>query len=376
MKRFLALLVAVAMVLLAVLVRGLLDGNGTDGTGTDGNDTDGNGTDGNGTDGSGLELICGPQLLAACNSLAGELEGVRITLQDESDTAEAIAAGTVTLGAGTAWLAAGDWPAITAAGISEGASNLEDLESTGVLGRSPAVMVARTDRMEAISSSCTQPDWGCVGAAAGSAWTELGGSPQWGRIEIGLPEPTAASGMTVVNQAVASEVGTTDFATNDLADPAYSSWFSHLAETSGSNASSTSPLVEFVSRPASLSVVGALEAEAIEELAGVASADTLTVLAPDPIATADVRLWSSDRAALDSVLDRLGSGEPTGAEVLVDFLEATGWRVVGPGGDLRAPEAASIGAQMLSSEVELPDSTGLPSPGTIYTVNERFESDS
>ena len=54
MKRFLALLVAVAMVLLAVLVRGLLDGNGTDGTGTDGNDTDGNGTDGNGTDGSGL----------------------------------------------------------------------------------------------------------------------------------------------------------------------------------------------------------------------------------------------------------------------------------------------------------------------------------
>lgn len=354
MKRFVAVLAAVAMVLLAVLVRGVIDRDRSGGEDAGGSDA--------------MTIVCGPELLAACNVIAQGTEGVSVTVQAEQDTADALAGGELELGENRVWLAAADWPAITTAGGTQ----MPELASSETLARSPAVMVARNDRLEVLRSACDALDWSCVGDAAGAPWTDLGGDPRWGQVEVGLPEVASAPGTVAVNQAVASRVGSSDFATNDLTDPAVLGWFERLAEASGANTASAPPLVELIRRPGSLSVVGALESDAVVELTDAASADTFGVVAPAPVATADVHLWGPSSAAVAKAIERL---DP---ERLASALSDTGWRTGDDPGDPSAPPgAASIGADMQSLDTALPgtgqpDDSGLPSPGTMFSVNTRW----
>ena len=89
--------------------------------------------------------------------------------------------------------------------------------------------------------------------------------------------------------------------------------------------------------PGSLGVVGALEAAAIAELSTAAAAGSLAVMAPEPVVTADVRLWAGDDGSLDSATDHLGS------EGIATALRESGWRVVGPDG-AEAPRSAEVPA--------------------------------
>lgn len=357
MKRFLALLGAAVMVVGAIVVRDLLDDSGDGG---------GGGAGGGGT----LELICGPDLVPVCNEVAahdGGGEGadpaVQVTVEAEQVTAGRLASGELTLDRDTAWLAAGPWPEITAAGGAE----LPRLAGSEVLARSPAVIVARDDRMAAIEATCGTASWACIGEQAGAGWTALGGESTWGRVEVVLPAPDTGGGTVAVNQAVASKVGTGDFATNDLDDdPATAAWFDRLASESNDNETSTGPLEQFLRVPGSLGVVGTLEASAVTQLSRAAAADTLEVVAPEPVVTADVRLWAADEDTLATALDRLGR------ERLSTALRDNGWRVVGPDG----PEAPSVrgGASIGSAATPLPDTDGLPAPGVTSAVNTRWES--
>lgn len=362
MKRFWALLAAVIMVLSAVLVRGLIhDGSGA-GDPTKGSDAN-------------LALICGPELLAACNAIAKVTDGVSVTEQPEQQTASKLASGQQELGENRVWLAAGDWPEITSAGLGSGAgeAQMAELASSEVLARSPAVIMGRTERIDAALSGCETLDWSCLGDAAGSPWTDLGGEAGWGDVKVGLPDVDAASGMVSVNQAVASRVGPGGFATNDLDEPTVAGWFERLARESASSGSSLEPLAELIRVQGSLSMAGALESDAVRELGNAASAGSFTVIAPEPVATADVRLWAPSKQTADSVIDRLG------AESLTAALSDTGWRIPGePGAASQPPGGASIGADMPSLDTALPDTappdrSGLPSPGTIFTVNNRWK---
>jgi len=192
-------------------------------------------------------------------------------------------------------------------------------------------------------------------------------------VKVGLPDVDGASGMVTVNQAVASRVGNSGFATNDLAERTVADWFEHLAHESGSNTSSLPPLSEFIRRPNGLSVVGALEADAVRDLENVAAAKSITVIAPEPVATADVRLWASDGRAVEDAIEKLG------ADRLAAALDDTGWRTPKGQGGLVAPAgAASIEANMASLDTALPgtaepENSGLPSPGTVFTVNTRWK---
>lgn len=354
MKRLLALLAAAALVLAAVVVRGLIDSDGP-------SEPDSGAAS---SDGDGFQLICGPELLAACNELAAEGRNIKVTSEDEQATVGRIAEGDLEPDGSWAWLAAGEWPEYARAG----GADVPELPSSEILARSPAVIVARSERLGALENSCPAPDWGCIGGFAGETWESIGGEPSWGRIEVGLPEPDDGEGMVVVNQAVASEVGTAEFATNDLDDPAVESWFDQLASESNANATSTTPLAEFLRRPGSLSVVGATESEAVMLLDGAAAASSLTVLAPSPVATADVRLFAGSDEALGSVLSVLEDADLTGA------LLATGWRVPDGDGGYRLPsDADSIGADMRSFDTALPESSGLPAPGVVSAVNTEWE---
>lgn len=313
MKRFLAVIAAIALVGLAIVLRGLIDDD--------------------------LTLICGPELLAACNDLGGEMENVNVVNEAEADTAARLAEGTLELDDSTAWLAAGPWPDIAAA---QG-PDMPELAGSDVLANSPAVIVARTDRMAAINAACGSANWSCIGDAAGGAWTALGGESAWGRIEVGLPDPDLGDGTVAVNQAVASRVGTSDFATNDLESPEVEGWFDALAQQSKDNATSISPLTQFLRVPGSLGVVGALEAEAIQQLESAAVADELTTTVPEPTSLAEVRLWAGGDGDLASILDRLNEDRVVGS------MTENGWR----GG--------------------APDADGLPEAGVMSAVNTRWE---
>jgi hypothetical protein len=348
--RLLALLAAAVMVVGAIVVRGLVDDDG--------------GGDSEGGSGDTVELVCGTDLLAACNLLAEGDGGpeVVVTAEDEAVTAQRLADGDPVLDDGTAWLAAGPWPAIAEAGGAE----LPSLSGSETLARSPAVIVARDDRMSALEAACGTVTWACIGDGAGADWADLGGEATWGRVEVGLPSTARGDGSAAVNQAVASRVGRSDFATNDLEDPAVDSWFARLADESGANATGTTPLARFLSVPGSLGVVGASEAEAVDALSSAASAGDYVVVAPEPVVTSDVRLWAGSDDALGAALDRLGPDR------LASALGRAGWRTAG-GAATAGADADSMGADLRSAAVALPDGDGLPAPGVVATVNRRWD---
>ncbi len=311
------------MVLGAIVIRAQIDSDADDSTDS--------------SDGP-LSLICGPELLTACNDLASETD-ISVSIEPEHITALRLSSGDLTLDGSTAWLAAGPWPEVT----RDGGAEMPNLAASEILARSPAVIVALTNRIAAVQQSCGAVTWACIGEAAGGQWSDLGGESGWGRVEVGLPEPESGDGMVAVNQAVASRVGRTDFAANDLDDPAVAVWFGRLATESKANSTSISPLTQFLRVPGSLGVVGALESDAETQLASAATADTITVVTPEPRSTADVQLWASDEDTLAAALEHLGT------ERLGTALEAAGWRL--------DDDSAS----------------GLPTPGVISAVNTRWE---
>lgn len=355
MKRFAALVAAAAMVLLAVVVRSMIDGD----------DGSGGAQHGSGAR-SDLRVICGPELRAACDAIAESAEGVSVTEQADQETADDLASGKLTLGEHTAWLAAGDWPAITSAGMGSGDDGGQRLElaSSAVLARSPAVVVGATERVEAAGSKCGTIDWNCLGAAAGSPWIEVGGEARWGDVKVSVADVDSAAGMVTVNQAVASRVGSSDFATNDVEHPNVAGWFEHFARESADDAGAQELLRRLIVEKGSLSMVGVLESDAVHELANAPSAGSFTVMVPEPVATADVHLWSGSEQAVSDAIAMLGG------DTIAEAFAGAGWRIPDKAGIAYPPPGdANIEADMSSFDVALPGESGLPSPGTTFTVN-------
>jgi hypothetical protein len=343
MKRWLAIVVAGGLVVGAVLVRRALDG------------------DTGGGDGDELALVCGAELAPVCDGLAAGDDRLRVAVEDASVTATRVATGELDLDGG-AWLVAAPWPAIAAAGTGSDADEFPDLAGSGVLAESPAVLVARRDRMEAIAATCGEPTWACIGERAGAPWTELGGQATWGRVEVALPAAGTAAGAVTIDQAVASRVGRTDFAVNDLDDdPATSAWFDRLASQSQANQrDDLSPLQQFLRVPGSLGVVGALGAEADTEIGRASSRDALITVVPEPRATAQVRLWSTDADAVREALDRIGP------ERLATLLADSGW-------DSTGEERAAGAGTMVSEDGGPYPEAGLPNAGVMSAVITRWE---
>jgi hypothetical protein len=338
----LAVAVAAGLVVGAVLVRRAIDGD-------------------DGGEGDRFDLVCGSELASVCDGLAAEDDQLRVAVEDASVTAARVAAGELDLDRG-AWLVAAPWPAIAAAGNQDGADEFPDLAGSGVLAESPAVVVARRDRMEAISATCGEPTWACIGERAGGPWTDLGGQATWGRVEVALPAAGTAAGAVTIDQAVASRVGRTDFAINDLDDdPATSAWFDRLASQSQANQrDDLSPLQQFLRVPGSLGVVGALGAEADSEIGRSSSRDSLATVVPEPRATAQVRLWSADAEAVRDALQRIGSDR------LATLLADSGWDATGEEG---APGAGT----MVSEDMGPYPEAGLPNAGVMSAVITRWE---
>ncbi|UDY35734.1 hypothetical protein [Dermatobacter hominis] len=333
MKRFLAVLAAVAMVGGAWWIRQhVIDGD-----------------DGGGV-GERVRLRCGTELRAVCQRLADEDGSITISVEDEGTTADQLAAPGATANF-DAWLAAGPWAAIVADDRRQADVDDDVLgPPTKVLARSPVTLVGPADRMQALGAHCGGTvTWACIGDASGQPWAAIGGQPTWGPFRSGLAPPDTGAGLVALSQAVSSHVGTAAWDRLDLEES--SPWLGQLV---GAAVVDRDPLSVLLTRPGTMSVVGPLEQQSGPELAAAAVRDRYALLYPEPMVTADVTLTApAGRDAADA-LDRIGPDR------LAEALAAEGWRVPG---------------QQTADGVDgpaLPDGPGLPSAGALQALRDEW----
>ena len=333
MKRLAALVAAVGMVLGALWVRGLIEG------------------DDGGSDSDQLRVRCSTDLRDLCRELAADRDGIEVDVEDPGDTADAL----VELPDGEdpgfdVWLADAAWPAVVADTRKFNRTNGEVLgEPSAVLARSPVVLGVRSRPPSQVTEACGEAvDWRCVGAAV-RAGTSLG-----------MPSPDRGDGLVVLAGAVtdwfaSDDLAAEELALNDFDDPGFSAWFDAVsAPVRGPGLGDLTPLEAGVTTQGRFAMVGALEADVVSL---PRSRDVYDAIYPEPVVTADLVLVPAAGFSADSALGRLGGSTRVG-----QVLAQAGWRVQGQ--DL--PEGAN-------ADVALPEEQGTPSPGVLQALRDRWE---
>jgi len=299
-KRFGALVLAVAMVAAAFYARGAL---GTD----DEDDVAGGGGE------QPAGIVCASDLAELCAAAGVPMVGKPAA----GDTADALIAAddAADLG-GRAWLTTSAWAALVDA---ERSFNRRDplFEVAGAPIASSGVVVAVwADRASQLSTQCEQPadaspGWACLADQAGT-------TPDDGnRVRVAGPEVDSAFGLVVAVSQAAGLLGRTDFPSNDFDDAAFQGPASRLAGGQMSDALATMRL----RGPGEVTAAGTVAARAtkLDNSFGV-----ITLAAPEPTVRADVVLVvptgtdvpEQQRAALAEALTAAGwdppSAEPDG----------------------------------------------------------------
>ncbi|MEZ5144381.1 MAG: substrate-binding domain-containing protein [Acidimicrobiales bacterium] len=344
MRRALAVVAAVAMIALAFLVRSR-------------SDTGGGGGDGPAT------VVCARELAAACQALQAKNPWLTVVTEDANRTLTTLTAAGFDPGAAEidGWLVPAPFPAMvdetrarTGAGSALG-------EPTKVLARSPLVIAVWNDRRQALRSRCGEDlTWKCIGEVAGEPWGDVGGQASWGEVKPGLANPAeTAIGLLGAGQAAASWFGTSDYAANDFADPAFRAWFERLARASQSSGTGTgTPLDQMLSLgPAAFDLAGSTEAAAGPSISTSRDKDRLGIVYPAPEATADVVLAPVAGSEAGARVKRLFESPDAAAA-----LAGAGWRVDG--------QPAATG---LPPDTALPADDGLPRPGVLQALRSLWE---
>lgn len=344
MRTLLALVVAVAMVAGAMMVRERRHG--------------GPGDAGVGEEAGGEPvLLCATEVAAACERLAEG--GVVVRVEPAGASAQQLSATAEGDGAAAdAWLVPAPWPAIVEQ--TRDRAGLPALlgPSSAPLARSPVVVAVWEERAQVLREACSggQLTWRCLGRLAPGTWADAGGDPSWGPVKPGHPDPaTSATGLLVLAQATASYLQTTGYSARDLDDDGFRGWLTGLERavpTFGSPAST--PLQQALQFGASkFDAVGALESEAVPLLARSAQRrGSLALHYLEPAVTADVVLAPLSSGGRSEQLTDIVAGE-AGMTALAD----TGWRV---------------GTAAEASEPPLPPASGLPEPGVLVALLSRW----
>lgn len=288
MKRLLAVLGAVAMIGGAVLVRGLLtgDGGGSGGGPGGGGDAD-------------THLVCATELEAACEALAAEDDSVTFEVEEAGETAARLTDAEFPPGESEVdgWLTLNPWPALVS--LRADLANQRDPlgEPSDVLATTRLAVVGPVDRVAQLEAECGDADsisWRCLGEIADDSWSNHGGEANQGKIEVGHDDPTvSATGLLVLGQATADYFDRTDFARNDFdLDRGFLDWLDQLesADPGLPLAIQRLPVVEQLERfpTSSWDAVGTLDPAATA--AATRADDAFTVLYPAPMIVAEAVL--------------------------------------------------------------------------------------
>ncbi len=334
MKAVAALAAAVGLIVAAILTRDAIDDDGDSAGGT--------------SAGSGTTLVCPPELADACAELEDD---VTVRVEAASVTAERLAsAADADEAAVDVWLAPAPWAEVVGDARERAGAPALVGEPTAVIGRSPVVLVMWDDRAAALEAgACGGPlEWRCVGDAADRTWDTVGGESAWGRVNVGLTDPDAATGLVVLGGAASGYFGTADYAANDL-DGEFSGWLGALAAQS--DAAAADVVNEMLTRgPGQFSAVGALEVDALD----AAGRDGVRVIYPAPVATADL------------VATPIGGAEGAAGDIasnddLRRVLGESGWRVDGE------PQVAGV-----DGGLDLPADDSLPDGGVLGALLARW----
>lgn len=307
MKRALALVGAVLMVVIALVVRRQIDEE---------------------TAGRGLTIACIPELEVFCSELAG----AEVVVQDPAATMAELREVDPAI---DGWVTFEPWPAIVEASVRRAVTS-----PPVRIAATPLVITMATDRADALAPSCAGGvvGWRCLVDAVDQPWEAVGGQAGWGAVKVAVPERTSAIGTLVTGAAVSGYVGRADYATNDLdLDEAFTGWFAKLRGSARPGDS----FREFVQRfPAAFSAASATGVQAATGLG--ARAGQITVVAPDPpVQMIAVLAPVGDQAADAADLAR--------SDRLRDAFTEAGWH------SAPAPDEPS----------------GLPDPGVLLALSRR-----
>lgn len=249
MKRVLAFVAAVAMVVGALYVRGRLD------------DDDGE-TPVAVTD---VRVVCSTELVAACDAL----DDVTVTVEDAGLTAARLVEADGDDVGVDAWIVPSRWPELV--DVRRDVAGRDALFDAGddAVAATRVAMVAWNDAL-----SCgAEPSWRCVGDAAAQG------------LKPGFDDPTRDGvALLVLGHLAVSFFGTTDLSTIDLDDPAFDDWFTRLVDAVPRFVDDPLTLM-LVQGPSLYDVVGVSEADADRVLSTAARRNEVEVLYPAPVAS-------------------------------------------------------------------------------------------
>lgn len=241
MRRLLALLGAVAIVVAAVIVRGLID----DGDAADAGNPGGRGD-------AELVVVCASELVEHCRAI-GE---VTVIEEDAAETAAALVDAADDDGTDVdAWITSSAWTEVVA---SRRPGALAALEAVAT---SPVVVAIDPSRTAAVQALCDgEALWRCLGDRAGAAWADLGGDARWGTLKTGLPDADSALGLPVLASVAAGFFRSVDFASNDFDAQGLPGWLAALADPS--RGGDPDPAGTLVTRRGTYSAAGTVEVSA------------------------------------------------------------------------------------------------------------------
>lgn len=283
MRRVLAVLGAVGMVVAAIVIRQAIDDEEASGPSPD----------------AGSVVICADDLVEQCDAFGS---GVEVRSEPAATTADAITDGTVADDV-DAWITTTAWLEVVDGRTPDA------LGGRRALATSPTVVATAPGRFDAITDLCAGDDvWSCLGDAAGSDWADLGDGthPEWRELKVGLTDPDSAGGLSGLASASAGFFGNTTFAANEPAFDEFEGWLANLAGPSANG--DPNPAETLATRPGTYSAAGSIAAIADDfDVRGVDALD------PDPAIAATIAIVG------------LGEGDLPDTAPVRDALVESGW---------------------------------------------------